>query len=149
MGIPDPVAENNLISNAHARAAALVVSFASVQPTDGTELSARISRVLDDYCSAVLADLRGAIDRIDAPEATWLRQNYLPLIVDFATRLRDAITDSAMRHAAAQVIQCKVLEHERNLRVILDAHGGPASATTTDASASESAEHAGVKISAN
>jgi hypothetical protein len=147
MGIPDPGVENYLISNAHARAADLIASFASVQPTDGTELSERISNVLDDYCSALLADLRRAVDRIDAPEATWLRQNYLRLIVDFATGLRDAIADSAMRHAAAQVIQCKVLEHERNLRVALDAHGG-LTPQTGDA-VEKSAEHVDLKISAN
>ena len=149
MGIPDPGVESYLISNAHARAAELIASFAATQPTDGTELSARISGVLDDYCSALLADLTRAVERIDAPEATWLRQHYLRLIVDFATGLRDAITESAVRHAAAQVIQCKVLEHERNLRVALDAHGGLTAPTVTGAPPQESAEHAGLKISAN
>jgi hypothetical protein len=149
MGIPDPSVESYLISNAHARAADLIDSFASVQPTDGTVLSERISAVLDDYCSALLEDLRRAVARIDAPEATWLRQHYLRLIVDFATGLRDAIADSAMRHAAAQVIQCKVLEHERNLRLALDAHGGLTSPAGTGAASEESTEHAGVKISAN
>ena len=149
MGIPDPGVENYLISNAQSRAADLTAAFASVQPTDGTTLSARISGVLDDYCSGLLADLRRTVERIDAPEATWLRQNYLRLIVDFATGLRDAITDSTMRHAAAQVIQCKVLEHERNLRVALDAHAGLASTTETGADSQDAAEHAGLKISAN
>src|SRR5262245_28153504 len=149
MGIPDPRVESYLISNAHARAADLIESFASVQPTDGTALSARISDVLDDYCGALLAELRRAVERIDAPEATWLRQHYLRLIVDFATGLRDAIADSAMRHAAAQVIQCKVLEHERNLRIALDALGGLTSSTVTDAASDESTEHAALKISAN
>ena len=146
MGIPDPGLENYLISNAHARAAELIASFASVQPTDGTTLSARIDGVLDDYCGALLAELRRVVERIDAPEAAWLRQNYLRLIVDFATGLRDAITDSTLRHAAAQVIQCKVLEHERNLRIALDAHGGLTS-TTTAATPGESSESTGVKVS--
>ena len=149
MGIPDPKVESYLISNAHARAADLIESFASVQPTDGTALSARINDVLEDYCGALLAELRRAVERIDAPEATWLRQHYLRLIVDFATGLRDAIADSAMRHAAAQVIQCKVLEHERNLRIALDAHGGLTSSGVTDVASEEPTEHAGLKISAN
>jgi hypothetical protein len=147
MGIPDPAVESYLISNAQSRAAALTAAFASVQPTDGTTLSARISGVLDDYCGALLADLRRAVERIDAPEATWLRQNYLRLIVDFATGLRDAIADSTMRHAAAQVIQCKVLEHERNLRIALDAHGGLTS-TGTGAESEARVDCPGVKISA-
>ena len=149
MGIPDPGLENYLISNAHARAAELIASFASVQPTDTTAMSGRINGMLDDYCSALLADLRRAVERIDAPEAAWLRQHYLRLIVDFATGLRDAITDSALRHAAAQVIQCKVLEHERNLRVALDSHGGLASPTLTVATPVESGESTATKVSAN
>jgi len=149
MGIPDPAVESYLISNAQSRAADLTAAFASVQPTDGTTLSARISDVLDDYCSALLADLRRAVERIDAPEATWLRQNYLRLIVDFATGLRDAITDSTMRHAAAQVIQCRVLEHERNLRIALDAHGGLTSPAVTGADRGETVNDVSVKISAS
>lgn len=149
MGIPDPGVESYLISNAQSRAAELIAAFASVQPTDGTALSERINGVLDDYCSALLADLRRTVERIDAPEATWLRQHYLRLIVDFATGLRDAISDSAMRHAAAQVIQCKVLEHERNLRIALDTHGGLMSPAATDAESEEPVDHAGLKISAS
>ena len=145
MGIPDSGLENYLISNAHARAADLIASFSSVQPTDGTEMGGRVGGVLDDYCSALLADLRRAVERIDAPEAAWLRQHYLRLIVDFATGLRDAIGDSTLRHAAAQVIQCKVLEHERNLRMALDTHGGLASTTPV----SDPSETDPVKVSAS
>src|SRR6185436_8053327 len=146
MGIPDPVLESYLISNANARAAELIASFASVQAADSTEMSGRISGVLDDYCSALLAELRRAVERIDAPEAQWLRQHYLRLIVDFATGLRDAIADSASRHAAAQIIQCKVLEHERNLRIALDAHGGLTSSLPA-AGPGQSNEAGGVKAS--
>jgi len=148
MGIPDPGLESYLISNANARAAELIASFASVQPTEGTEMAGRINGVLDDYCSALLAELRRAVERIDAPEAAWLRQHYLRLIVDFATGLRDAIADSSSRHAAAQVIQCKVLEHERNLRIALDAHGGLTS-TLPAASPAQATESAGLKVSAS
>jgi hypothetical protein len=148
MGIPDPGLESYLISNANSRAAELIASFGAVQPADETTLSGRISSVLDEYCSALLEDLRRAVERIDAPEATWLRQHYLRLIVDFATGVRDAIADSALRHAAAQVIQCKVLEHERNLRIALDAHGGLTSPTLTVATPGEPSEHTSVKLSA-
>lgn len=124
MGIPDPSIERHLISTAQSRSADLIASLAAGPPADGTAMSARIGGVFDDYCGVLLADLRRAVDRIDAPEAAWLRQHYLRLIVDFAMALRDSITDSTKRHAAAQVIQCKVLEHERNLRIALDSHGG-------------------------
>lgn len=146
MGIPDPRLENYLISNAHSRAAELIASFASVQPTENPEMAARISGVLDEYCTSLLTDLRRAVERIDAPEAEWLREHYLRLIVDFATGLRDAIADSASRHAAAQVVQCKVLEHERNLRVALDSHGG-LTATVPATTAAQPIEPNGVKVS--
>jgi len=131
VGIPDSNLESYLISNAHSRGAELITSFSAVQPTDGTAMSARIGGVLDDYCGALLTDLRRVVGRIDAPEAAWLRRNYLRLIVDFATGLRDAISESTLRHSAAQVIQCKVLEHERNLRIALEAHGGLVTPTLT------------------
>jgi hypothetical protein len=124
VGIPDANLESYLISNAHSRGAELIASFSAVQPSDGTAMSARIGGVLDDYCGALLTDLRGAVGGIDAPEAAWLRRNYLRLIVDFATGLRDSIAEPTLRHSVAQVIQCKVLEHERNLRIALEAHGG-------------------------
>jgi hypothetical protein len=60
--------------------------------------------------------------------------------VEFATTVRDSIADQASRHAAAQVIQCKVLEHERNLRIVLDGDGGSVPSPT---------EPAAVKVSAN
>lgn len=122
MGIPDPGLENNLISKAHSRGAELIESFAAVQPADVDDMSVRVRVVLDDYCARLLEVLREAVETTDAPEAAWLRQHYLSLIVEFATSLRDSIDDSALRHAAAQVIQCKVLEHERNLRNALDGH---------------------------
>jgi hypothetical protein len=139
MGIPDPGLESYLISNAHARATELIGAFAAVQPTDGPAMSSRISGVLDEYCAALLDELRRAVDRIDSPEAAWLRQHYLRLIVEFATGLRDAIADSALRHAAAQVVQCKVLEHERNLRIALDTYGGlvPSATGTTPTTAGQ------------
>jgi hypothetical protein len=124
MGIPDPSYENYLIGNAQSRGSDLIAGFASVQPTEASLLAARIDGVLDDYCGALLEELRRAVDGIDSAEAAWLRQHYLRLIVDFATGVRDAISDSTLRHSAAQVIQCKVLEHERNLRIALDTHGG-------------------------
>jgi hypothetical protein len=124
MGIPDPALEGYLISNAHSRGAELITSFSADQPSDAAGMSARIGTVLDGYCGALLDDLRRAVGHIDAAEAAWLRQHYLRLIVEFATNVRDSIADPASRHAAAQIVQCKVLEHERNLRMAMDTHGG-------------------------
>jgi hypothetical protein len=124
MGIPDPALEQYLISNAQSRSADLITAFSAEQPSDAAAMSARIGTVLDGYCAALLDDLRRAVGQIDAAEAAWLRQHYLRLIVEFATNVRDSIADAASRHAAAQIVQCKVLEHERNLRMAMDTHGG-------------------------
>ena len=143
MGIPDPALESYLINGAQTRASEVIKAFSTEQPTESAAILARVSAVLDDYCAVLLEDLRGAVGAIDSSEAAWLRQHYLRLIVEFATRLRDSISDQTSRHAAAQVIQCKVLEHERNLRIVLDSFGG---LTSTDAPASEPSP---VKVSAN
>jgi hypothetical protein len=124
MGVPDPALESYLISNAHSRGADLITAFSAEQPSDPAAMSARIGTVLDGYCGALLDDLRRAVGQIDPAEATWLRQHYLRLIVEFATNVRDSIADPTSRHAAAQIVQCKVLEHERNLRMAIDTRGG-------------------------
>ena len=114
MGIPDPAIESYLISHAHSRGAELITSFITDQPSDAAAMSRAIGTVLDGYCGALLEDLRRAVGQIDAAEAAWLRQHYLRLVVEFATSVRDSIADATSRHAAAQMVQCKVLEHERN-----------------------------------
>jgi hypothetical protein len=133
MGIPDPVRETYLINVAHARGSGLIEAFSTHQPTERAAILARVGAVLDEYCGSLRDDLQHAVGTVDASEAAWLRQHYLRLIVEFATSLRDSITDRTSRHAAAQVIQCKVLEHERNLRIVIDPHADLAS---TDAAAS-------------
>lgn len=133
MGIPDPVRETYLINDAHTRASGLIEAFSTHQPTESAAILARVGAVLDDYCGSLLDDLQHVMGTIDASEAAWLRKHYLRLIVEFATSLRDSIADRTSRHAAAQVIQCKVLEHERNLRIVIDPHSDM---TSTDATVS-------------
>ena len=119
MGIPDPHLENYLIGNARERARELLTSFSADHVADvGTEvLCARVGALFENYC-AVLDGLQNAVLPVDAEEARWVHDHYVPLMVEFATALRDAIADSKARHAAAQLIQCKVLEHERQLRTV-------------------------------
>jgi hypothetical protein len=140
MGIPDPAQESYLINAAETRASELIAAFSANQSADSRETFARVSSVLDEYCGVLLEELRRGVGTIDASDAAWLRKHYLRLIVEFATTVRDSIADQASRHAAAQVIQCKVLEHERNLRIVLDGDGGSVPSPT---------EPAAVKVSAN
>jgi len=122
MGIPDPTLENYLIGTARRRAAELLSLFAAERlANDETDvMSARVGVVFDDYCAGLLDGIRSAMLPVDAAEARWVRERYVPLMVEFATALRDSIADSRARHAAAQLIQCKVLEQERQLRLVLE-----------------------------
>jgi hypothetical protein len=98
-------------------------------PGETTEaLCVRVGAVFDDYCDGLLDGLRNAVLPVDAADAGWVRDHYVPQLLEFATSLRDAIADRTARHAAAQSIQCKVLEHERNLRFLLDSPMAPAPA---------------------
>ncbi len=131
MGIPDPHLERYLISQAKGRAAELLTSFVAGHTPDEKPdaFCARAGRLFDDYCDGLLDGLRNAVLPVDEAEVGWVRDHYVPLMVEFATALRDSIKDSATRHAAAQLIQCKVLEHERNLRLVLEPPASPGSAS--------------------
>jgi hypothetical protein len=134
MGIPDPNIERYLISSARERATELLAAFTAAhtqqeEETDG--LCSRVGVFFDEYCGGLLAALRNAVQSLDAAEAAWVRDHYIAQIVNFATALRDSITDRTARHAAAQLIQCKVLEHERHLRLVLESHATPELASAT------------------
>jgi hypothetical protein len=134
MGIPDPNIERYLISSARERATELLAAFTAAhtqqeEETDG--LCSRVCVFFDEYCGGLLAALRNAVQSLDAAEAAWVRDHYIAQIVNFATALRDSITDRTARHAAAQLIQCKVLEHERHLRLVLESHATPELASAT------------------
>jgi len=122
MGIPDPTIERYLICNARERAAELLTAFTDGHtPEEQTDvLCARVGALFDDYCGGLLAALRNAVVSLDGAEARWVRDHYIPLVVKFATALRDSIADRSARHAAAQLIQCKLLEHERQVRLVLE-----------------------------
>jgi hypothetical protein len=131
MGIPDPNLERYLIGHARERAAELLTSFVAGHAPDEKvdAFCARTGTLFDDYCDGLLDGLRNAVLPVDAAEFGWVREHYVPLMVEFATALRDTIADSATRHAAAQLIQCKVLEHERNLRLVVEPPASPRTAS--------------------
>jgi hypothetical protein len=133
MGIPDPNIERYLISSARERATELLSAFtaAHTQEEEADGLRSRVGVFFDEYCGGLLAALRNAVQSLDAAEAAWVRDHYIAQIVNFATALRDSITDRTARHAAAQLIQCKVLEHERHLRLVLESHATPELASAT------------------
>jgi hypothetical protein len=135
MGIPDPNIERYLLSSARERATELLAAFTAAhtqeEETDG--LCSRAGVFFDEYCGGLLAALRNAVQSLDAAEAAWVRDHYIAQIVNFATALRDSITDRTARHAAAQLIQCKVLEHERHLRLVLESHATQELASATPA----------------
>jgi hypothetical protein len=122
MGIPDPTLESYLVNSARDRATAVLTSFAAEHRVDAATdtICAHVGALFEDYCAGLLDGLRNAVLPVEAAEVRWVRDHYVALMVEFATALRDSIADSKARHAAAQLIQCKVLEHERELRVVLE-----------------------------
>jgi hypothetical protein len=130
MGIPDPASERYLITRARQHAAELLATFAeSFRDDDTVALCDRTAAVFDTYGDGLLEALRAAVVPADDAAKKWLREHYLPLLVEFATALRDSISDAVTRHAAAQAIQCKVLEHERHLRLVMETSAQPLVAT--------------------
>ena len=124
MAIPSTSYENHLIGSARQRAADLLEAFtvASRDKEPVSELCARASATFDKYCGGILDGLLAAVSPVDGAETDWVRGHYLPLVIQFATAMRDSISDPIRRHSAAQAIQCKILEHERHLRMVLDSH---------------------------
>lgn len=126
MPIPTSTLETHLMRLARQRAAELLSAFASGAEVGDTlpALSARASDLLDAYCDGLLGGLLTAVVPAGDEEHDWVRRHYLPLVIEFGTAVRDAIADPTSRHAVAQTIQCKILEHERHLRIMLDAMAG-------------------------
>lgn len=122
MGIPSATVANHLIGSARQYAAELIEAFTAVSSDDEpvTEICTRASATFDTYCDGILNRLLSAVSPVDEDEIEWVRGHYLPLVIKFATAMRDSITDPICRHQAAQAIQCKILEHERHLRMVLD-----------------------------
>lgn len=137
MAVPSTTLENDLIGSARQCAAELLEAFAAASVPDESinALCARASAAFDKYCDVLLDGLLTAVSPVDGAENDWVRGHYLPLVVQFATAMRDAIADPICRHAAAQAIQCKILEHERHLRMVIDSdavtHSPLARATNT------------------
>jgi hypothetical protein len=120
---PEPAAQLQLISGARAEAAELVRTFTAECSSRETvnATCARAAATLDRYCSNLLTLMVATLPPVTPADVAWMRSQYLTLIVEFGSAIRDAIQDSETRHAAAQGIQFSVLEHERHLRPALEA----------------------------
>ena len=133
MAIPSTSVENQIIGTARQYARDLIQAFvaASVDREPTADICARASAAFDEYCAAILNGLLSAVSPADGVAIEWVRGHYLPLVIQFATTMRDSIADPICRHAAAQAIQCKILEHERHLRMVLDSYADSRAVTPT------------------
>jgi hypothetical protein len=123
MPLSETTVQIQLISNARKRAAELVRAFADAcLPRETVKATCeRAATTLDRYCTDLLASMLADLPLAAPADVAWLRSQYLTLIVEVGASIRDTIQDSERRHAAAQGIQCRVLEHERHLRPAVDA----------------------------
>jgi hypothetical protein len=133
MTIPSTTLENHLLGTARQRAGELIEAFtaASFEGESTADISARAAAAFDRYCGGILTGLLSAVSPDDGVGIDWVRGHYLPLVIQFATTMRDSIADPICRHAAAQAIQCKILEHERHLRIVLDSRANSSVTTPT------------------
>jgi hypothetical protein len=122
MPLPDSPDQAKLVCAARAHAGSLVRAFADARRDwESVAMSCdRASVAVDEYCADLLKHLIRVNPPTSASDTAWIRSRFLTLIVEFGSAIRDAISDSETRHAAAQGIQCVVLEHERHLRLVLE-----------------------------
>jgi hypothetical protein len=122
MPFQESEAQIQLINSVRAHAGDLVQAFARAADEREPVAAAcdRASRALDRYCCDLLDQMLASTSPLSCADGAWLRSKYLTLIVEFGSAIRDAIKDSETRHAAAQVLQYRVLEHERHLRLALE-----------------------------
>ena len=122
MSPDDSPDQAKLIYAARAQAATLVRAFADAgSEWESVPMSCdRASVAVDEYCVDLLKHLIRVNPPTSASDTAWIRSRFLTLIVEFGSAIRDAISDSETRHAAAQGIQYRVLEHERHLRLVVE-----------------------------
>lgn len=121
MSDSETAAQTQLIRNARQLRDELVRAFAAAgQPEAVSATCERAAVMVDRYCSDLLHLMLTTLPPSTEADAAWLRTQYLTLIVEFGSAIRDAIADSETRHAAAQGLQYRVLEHERHLKPALD-----------------------------
>lgn len=123
MPVPESAAQTQLIIDARGDAAERVRTFADESSSRESVKTTceRAAAALDRYCASLLDRMLLALRPVTTADVAWMRSQYLTLIVEFGSAIRDAIQDSETRHAAAQGIQFSVLEHERHLRPALEA----------------------------
>jgi hypothetical protein len=121
MSSPETVAQSQLIKTARQHADELVRAFTARGREPVSATCGRAAAMVDRYCGDLLDLMVTTLPPSTQADAAWLRSQYLTLIVEFGSAIRDAIVDSETRHAAAQGIQCRVLDHERHLKPALDA----------------------------
>ena len=118
---PETVAQSQLIQIARQRADELVATFTAEALEPASATCGRAAAMVDRYCGDLLDLMVTTLPPSTQADAEWLRSKYLTLIVEFGSAIRDAIGDSETRHAAAQGIQCRVLDHERHVKPALEA----------------------------
>lgn len=122
MAIPPFPIEVQVVSAARQNRSALLDDLArAASPGEPTAVVCdRATAAVDRYSATLLADLILAAQPLCASDATWVRDRYLDLMLELATSACDLVKDSGARHAVAQAVQCTILQHEQQLRSVLE-----------------------------
>jgi hypothetical protein len=128
-----PAAAVQLLNGARDRASELLSALRVLPALPLETACARAAGAVHQYCSELLDELVTPVFLLTAAAGgSWVRQNYAQLAVDFAKSVRDLEADSLRRHALAQVLQNKILDSERRLRLVLDALSARPPISTAD-----------------
>lgn len=116
------------MTNPSAAQAALIAKGRGTLHRLAEELAGLASAEPDVLCSRALAAIDAVANELarfiaevqpsSLEELAPLRKEYLNLMVEFASRVRDGVPEQAKRHAIVQRLQCKILEQERKLRSV-------------------------------
>lgn len=118
---PDAALGPQLVSEARARARAMICDLQDSPNTPIDVARERAGASVQQYCEGLMDELVASLGTSSGHEAiASVRRRYTELALEFAKSVRDVETDAARRHAVAQAIQYKVLQAEHRLRALLE-----------------------------
>lgn len=122
MPTPPAKAHADIVAAAQSRIAVTVDELrrALAEETEPSRVSDEVLRSFEGYAALVLEELMRVSDPLGAADVVWIRQQFLKLIVDFASAACALVQDPVVRHGVAQSVQCSVLLHERRARALFE-----------------------------
>jgi hypothetical protein len=124
MPIPAVTIQRELLADGRRAIQRILDDLSRVPVAEVEALCQMATATADHYCDEYLARFVEATQPATVEDVNWIKGQYLALLLELASAIRDVMTESSSRHAVAQKLQCKILEQERQLRVLLRSVSG-------------------------